>query len=213
MGRDRSHHRLSPKVSYIVSAFDRPTSLPCCLWSLKVQSDPSFEVIVADNALREGLQLRHALAVRQLDDPRFRHVDTSNPANCSWDCYWSAEWLVTHGRVKGEWICCPSDDSYYVPIFQEALLDAAGKNGWDLVYSDMLYDRRIGGVYKKLDVEPRRNWIDKTGFFVKRKHWIGFPEKPTTGPQRSSCDGAMIDQLVASGIKHGKVPEILVVHN
>jgi glycosyltransferase involved in cell wall biosynthesis len=200
-----------PKVSYIVSAYNRPASLPCCLWSLKVQTDPDFEVIVADNGLEIAHDIRHQLAVCNLNDPRFRRVDTSNSENPAWDSYWSAEIAVEH-EACGEWLCFPSDDSYYMPIFQEALVKAAEERGWDLVYCDMIYDRRLSGKYATLDVQARVGQIDKTGFLLKREKWIGFPHKPTV-PGFSCADGEMIAQLVASGVKHGKVSEILVVHN
>lgn len=202
----------SPKVTYVVSAFNRPDSLPCCLWSLKVQTDPDFEVIVADNAIDPALQQKHQAVVRSLRDFRFRHVNTASQATCpGWDCYWSAEWIVEN-VAAGKWICLPSDDSYYVPIFQRALLDAAVRHDWKFVYSDMLYDRRLSGTYSPLKVFPSPCAIDKTGFLVRRDAWIGFPNKPIARPASSCCDGEMAKAL-ADLVPHGKVPEILCVHN
>ena len=202
-----------PRVTYIVSAFDRPNCLPCVLWSLKVQTDPDFEVIVADNALTPGLQILHTYLVNSLQDSRFRHVNTAqHKSSPAWDCYWSAEWIVEH-EAKGEWICLPSDDSYYVPIFQEAMLAKARTHSLKLVYCEMLYDRRIGGIYSPLDVQPVPCRIDKTGFMLRRDVWIGFPNKPTEGPASSICDGLMIHDLVTRGVRHAKVEEILCVHN
>ena len=203
-----------PKATYIVSAYNRPECLPCCLWSLKVQSDPDFEVIVANNAMDWQAQLEHLNVVQSLNDPRFRHVNTAKFSSRSpaWDCYWAAEWIFTH-EARGEWICLPSDDSYYVPVFQQAMLEAAAHNRWQFVYSDMLYDRRLSGRYDRLLVEPRRDFIDKTGFLLHRNAWIGFPTKPTETPGPSSCDGEMAAELVRRGVAHGRVPEILVCHN
>ena len=202
-----------PRVTYIVSASNRPASLPCCLWSLKVQTDPDFEVIVADNAADEWTQERHACVVSSLCDERIRHVNTHRHASSpAWDCYWSAEWVVAN-CARGEWICLPSDDSYYVPVFQETLLKAATEKHWKFVYCDMLYDRRMHGRYEKLDVQPWRGAIDKTGFLIRRDAWIGFPLKPTDAPRASTCDGDMAAELVKRGVPHGKVNEVLVVHN
>ncbi len=202
-----------PRVTYIVSAFNRPASLPCCLWSLKVQTDADFEVIVADNSIDRNAQLSHERAVHFLDDPRFSRVDTAKRnTSPAWDCYWSAEWVVAN-CARGEWICLPSDDSYYVPVFQETLLKAATEKRWKFVYCDMLYDRRMHGRYEKLDVQPWRGAIDKTGFLIRRDSWIGFPLKPTDAPRASTCDGDMAAELVKRGVPHGKVNEVLVVHN
>jgi hypothetical protein len=115
--------------------------------------------------------------------------------------------------TTGEFLCFPSDDSYYVPSFGEKMLRAATLNGWDLVYCNTLYDlAKIGEGqgYGVLNVEPRRYKIDKTCFIVRRRWFEGFP-----GKTEGSCeaDANLIEQLVVKGISHGKVNEVLVVHN
>lgn len=201
------------RVTYIVSAFDRPKFLRCCLASIAVQTDPDFEVIVADNSTKPIMGAWHQGIVDSLRDPRFRLVDTAQHATSpAWDCYWSAEWIVEH-EAKGEWICLPNDDSYYMPLFQEALLAAAQKHKWKFIYCDMVYDRRLRGKYAELDVGPWRGAIDKTGFLLHRSAWIGFPHKPTDRVRASTCDGDMAYELTMRGVNHGKVHEILVVHN
>lgn len=197
-------------VSYIVSAYNRPQSLRGTLASLQVQTDPNFEVIVADN--NPDIQYcKNMDIVADMQDGRFRWVDTSHVFDVPRDCYWSAEWVVEN-IAKGDYLVFPSDDSFYVPIFQEAMLARARESRLDLVYCDMLYDRRIGGKYSVLNVQPVSCAIDKTGFMIARTSWIGFPTKPTE--LRSSCaDGEMIAEVVARGARHGKVEEVLVVHN
>src|SRR5271163_220379 len=126
-----------PAVTYVVSAFDRPRFLRCCLASLQVQTDPDFEAIVACNAPDPVLQFEQLEIVNAMDR-RFSFVDTdvvnAGPLGSpAWDCYWSAEWVVEN-LAKGEYICLPSDDSYYVPIFQEAMLAKARAENLGLVY-------------------------------------------------------------------------------
>jgi hypothetical protein len=198
-------------VTYIVSTYDRPRSLRMTLASLQVQTDTDFEVIVADNNPTTEWT-RNWSVVDLLQDNRFKHFHTANYANSpGWDCYHSAEW-VGNEIASGDYICCPSDDSYYVPVFQETMLAKARAEDLGLVYCDMLYDRRIGGKYSVLNVQPRSCAIDKTGFMVRRDCWIGFPTKPQT-LSSSCCDGEMIEELVRRGVRHGKVEECLVVHN
>lgn len=199
-----------PTVTYIVSAYDRPLHLRGCLASLQVQTDPDFEVIVADNG---GLE-HNAIITGQMNDERFRYINTgvytTTPA---WDCYWSAEWVVEH-EAKGEWICLPSDDSYYMPIFQQVCMEKAKLNNWQLVFPNMLYDRRLNGsTYSVLDTSPHSCRIDKCGFFIRRDVWIGFPGKPQGYRQSSCCDGEMIQQVVERGARWGKIEECLVIHN
>src|ERR1019366_3091887 len=103
-----------PKVTYIVSTYNRPTLLRCCLASLAAQTDADFEVVVADNSPDFNITSQHQEVVADLRDPRFRHIDTDCVKTCiGWDCYHSAEYCAR--IAAGEWLCFPSDDSYYVP--------------------------------------------------------------------------------------------------
>ena len=199
-------------VTYIVSAFNRPEALRCCLASIQLQTDRDWHVIVADNGPTPEAQHLNWRIVKSFDDPRIDHLDTAQfSTSPAWDCYWSAEWVVEKVPV-GQYICLPSDDSYYVPVFQEAMLAKARSEDLGLCYCDMLYDRRIGGKYSVLNVRPVSCAIDKTGFLIRRDCWIGFPNKPQT-PSSSCCDGEMIAEIVSRGVRHGKVEEVLVVHN
>jgi hypothetical protein len=115
--------------------------------------------------------------------------------------------MVTN-LVQGDWLCFPSDDSYYVPRFSEIMLEAARAQNLDFVYCDMLYDWRPDDVYRIMNVEPRSCAIDKTCFLVKREIFKGFPYH-----ESGWNDGAFAEQLVAEGVRHGKAPGVLVVHN
>jgi glycosyltransferase involved in cell wall biosynthesis len=190
-------------ISYIVSTYHRPDLLPCVLHSLKVQTSSDFEVLVTDNSTDLKMIRKNRLAVDILDDDRFQYCNVKFS-----DCYTSAEWGVRN--AKGEFLCFPSDDSYYVPHFGELMLKAARKDNLELVYCNMIYDPRYFGHYWVLDVEARHTRIDKTGFLLKRDRFINFP-----GKINSACDadGYLIDELVRRGIKHGKIVDIMVVHN
>jgi hypothetical protein len=200
------------KVTYVVSAFDRPWHLRCCLASLQVQTDPDFMVIVADNG-NDVTQAEHFRVVQSFDS-RFVHLDSRHyDISPGWDCYWSADWVVEH-YVSSPWVCLPSDDTYYVPVFQETLLKYAEERDLQLVYCEMLYDRRgsADGRYHLCNVAASPGRIDKVGFMVKREVWQPHPQKPLV-PGPTMCDGWFIEQVVNSGIRHGKVDEPLVVHN
>lgn len=210
-----------PKVTYIVSAYNRPAMLRCCLSSLAVQTNRDFEVIVADNSPVFGV---HQGVVADLKDSRFRHLDTDCVKTCEgWDCYHSAEYVAALPSVSSDWLCFPSDDSYYVPTFQQTMLFAAEKNGWELVYCDMLRNddsadgRKMTGAqgdyYFHWNVAPHVGGIDKTGFFVRRERFTGFQKKNTTAAGPCAADGELIEALVKDGIKHGKASGILAVHN
>lgn len=179
--------------------------LAVVLHCLAVQTFTDFEVIVADNG---ESQLLNRELIESLDY-RFKHRNTK--AVGFKDCYSAAEWVVEK-ECRGDFVCFPSDDSYYVPCFAQDMLEAAESNKWDLVYCNMLYDARFNGhYYAPIDVAPVLNRIDKTGFILRRSWFEGFPGKVAEGPCKA--DGELIESLVERGISHGKVPGFLMVHN
>jgi hypothetical protein len=202
-----------PAVTYIVSAHSRPQALRCVLASLQCQTDGNFEVIIADN----NPESNNWDVVNEMKDLRFCWVNTAQHAtDPAWDCYWAAEWVVNSGLAHGEFLCFPSDDSYYVPVFQETLVNQAWLNNWSLVFCDMLYDRRMnGGKYAHFITDVYSGRIDKTCFLLRRDAWIGFPDKPHGAPAPSDCDGKMIAQITRGTlhVPYGHIEEILCVHN
>ncbi len=198
-------------VSYIVSHHNRPKELLCCLASLRLQ-ESIREVLVCDNSSDEhnrGLcrricEVSGCRGLKYLDTWRGRESDT---------CYHSPEYL----GATGDWLCFPSDDSYYVPMFSKLMLLAAAKNRWEFVYCDMVYDPRLsfttGGVeeYSVMITHPSRGGIDKSCFLITRRAFDavgGWPQHDADWR-----DGALAEAVVRAGIRHGRVPGPMVVHN
>jgi glycosyltransferase involved in cell wall biosynthesis len=184
------------KCSFIVSAYDRPDALACLLWSLKVQTEPGFDVIVVDNGDREWGNLER---LNDMYDHRFQYIAARKS-----NCYESSNLGAKH--AMGEYLCFPSDDGYYVPRFLELMLEPKA----DLTYCDMLYDPRLTGVYAPIRVEPGLD-IDKGGFLVKRECFQPFPWERPDGLRMA--DHFLIDDLIAAGVRHAKVPGVLFIHN
>jgi len=185
------------KCSFIVSAFDQPDQLCCLLYALKVQTEPSFEVLVTDNAITQEMRNQNR-AVLPLDE-RFRYL----PCGLR-NCYESANYGAT--RARGDYLCFPSCDNYYVPEFLERML----KPGMDLMYCDMVYDARhqTGTTYTVVNVFLRRGLIDKGGFLVKREKFQPFPWEQDL----VYADGILMETL-ARRCMSAKVAGVLWVHN
>jgi glycosyltransferase involved in cell wall biosynthesis len=190
-------------LSFIVSAYDRPEHLICCLASLALQDGAETEIIVTDNSNDPTTQAFHREYCEQLGA---RYIHTGLPG-----CYHSAE--VGAQYASGAYLSFPSDDSYYVASFAEVMLKAAHERELDLAYCEMLYSPRWpGDKYRLLGVEPRLNKIDKTGWLIRRSKFYGFPDKGEG--QYCAADGMLIERLVADpSIKHGFVDSCLVVHS
>ena len=203
-----------PRISFLVSAYDRPRCLWASLGSLVAQTMLELEAVVLCNSPDDRLQAEHAAIVQAFGDFRLRCVNSWHAAPPSWDCYHAADWAVAEGLARGEFICCASDDSYYCPEFAARMYGEAQAQTLDLVYCDLLYDARLGGKRTVLPARPELDHIDKTNFMVRRERWIGFPTK-IVGPQPciSWADGEAVVAMLACGYRHGRVPEVLVVHN
>jgi GT2 family glycosyltransferase len=196
-----------PKVSFVVSAFNRPVELKLCLLSLALQTDPNWEIIVVDNSDDDHKATRNSLTYSGIN----RYIRTTNDTRISGAPHEHSLYRATEMGVaaaKGKWLCFPNDDSYYCPWFLERMLGAAKANSWELVYCDLV----AGGPKEHhwMRTEPRRCQIDKTCFLVKRGWFRGFDHRPEVYAQ---ADGLLIEDLVARGIRHGRVGQCLVVHN
>lgn len=187
-------------VTFIVSVFDRPESLNACLGTLRLQSS---DITVADNSPTEEIS-------RRIRDVCWAH-DTLHvrTGQIGRTCYDSAEIVVENATNSSRWLCFPSDDSLYVAGFSEIMLATAESENADLVYCDCLYrsEREGWPPYTVLNTQPKMCHIDKTCFIVRKSLFHGFPEHP-----KDYRDGALIESLVKSGVRHAKAPGVLVVH-
>jgi glycosyltransferase involved in cell wall biosynthesis len=192
-----------PDISFIVSCYDRPDMLRCCLASLAVQTHKNFEVIVTDNAPKASEnQLSHEGLCNAVGA---KYINTEATG-----CYHSAEMGAL--LASGTFVNFPSDDSYYMPTFAEEMLKAAWEQSLEMVFCEMVYNGRWPSEsYHLMGTAPCLNHIDKTGFLIRRDKFYGFPDKGEGG--YCAADGLLIDRLVREGIKHNKVHGILAVHN
>lgn len=198
-------------ISFIVTACDRPLALRTCLSSLLQQTVEQFEIIVVDNSTPGPAVDEHATLCSM--DRRIRHMYVrehtrtgQNDSRHSHSLYKATELGVD--LSVGEWLVFPNDDSYYCPWFLERMLQAWEANHWELVYCDIVMGN--SREHHLLEAVPRVCQIDKTSFMLKRPWFTGFSHEPVDYPK---ADGLMIEDLVARGISHGRVPEVLVVHN
>ena len=199
---------VSPRVSLIVSSHNRPLALRLLLTSLQLQTELSWETIVTDNSDKENAYVIQ-LEIERVDDPRIRYIYTGDRAA---NCYCSADMAVP--QAKGEWLGFPSDDGYYCPWYLERMLRCAQQHGPStaLVYCNVVLGS--AAAHPALDTHPRCCEIDKTTFLV-RRDWFervgGFGAENVGLPAPS--DGLFIEKLIAQGIDHAKVGELLCVHN
>ena len=196
------------KVTFLVNSYATPTNLFCLLGSLLQQTDPSWEAIVLLNHPEQAVRGAHNRVIDSIGDDRINSAVSYN-SQYSWDCYWACDWAMDKGLAKGDWICCASDDGYYVPEFVEEMT----KSDADMVHCDVLIKKHLVQRRCVLNTLPKLDHIDKTTFMVRREKWIGFPHKNVrvTGP--SGADGMAVQHMAEMGYKIDKVHLPLVVHN
>jgi hypothetical protein len=192
-------------ISYIVSAYNRPAYLQTCLSSLSCQTAAiDYEFIVTCNHTDEEIRMANFQVARRFDATVLFTIDEG-----ACDCYYAADIGAT--KARGDWLCFPSDDSYYVPLFLDRM--SVWMADWDFIYCDMLYTSKWSDwKYSVMDVKPVKQHIDKTCFLVRRELFHGFPGKKNGAP--SEADGALAEDLVSRGVRHGKASGgALVIHN
>lgn len=199
-------------ISFIVTAYNRPLALRTCLSSLCQQTEDQWEVAVMDNSVPGPDLDEHAQFCKMYRCIRYHYVRPLteiriNKSGHTHSLYKATELGVE--RTTGDWLCFPSDDSYYCPWFAERMLRAAEKNSWDLVYCDIVMGGPEG--HYLLEARPKPCCIDKTNFIMRREWFQGFPQGH--GDSYPQADGLMIEELVRRGIRHGRVQEVLVTHN
>jgi glycosyltransferase involved in cell wall biosynthesis len=199
-----------PKLSFIIGAFNRPYRMRTCLASIADQSFTDWEAVIVDNSDDpKAIELQREFAKM---DPRIRYEHVGerafDPRVGIRSLYDASEIGVT--MTTGSWLCFPNDDSYYCPWFAERMLNAAERENWEFVFSNIIIGRPDIEHYT-LDCQPWACAVDKTCYMFKRE-W--FPaEWPGKVDQYGVADGVLVNTLVARGIRVGKVPQVLVVHN
>ena len=201
-----------PGISFIVSAYDDPVSLACCLWSLAGQTHRNIEVIVTDNAEDARISRAQAAVVKQVQSalPHMRYERTHGKLETQ-DCYHSAEWGAR--RARGTFLCFPCDDCYYVPQFAQRMLGTAYGKCLDFVECGVIGGPEMTGISVYLPMEWRTiksNFIIKASAFNK----LGFSGKTTReNPVPSAADQELGRQVRKQGYPWGKMTDVMVVHN
>lgn len=197
-------------VSYIISAYNNPTQLVTCITSLLVQEGPR-KIIVCDNSTNQVTRDATKKWSTMWDDC-VTYIDTHAECPPDINAGYKAQNIGAE-LAKGDWLCFPSHDSYYVPRFQEIMLETAKDFKSNFVYCDFLYDPRYNqiiskGIYQVVPAYPRPRFCDKNNFIIKRKHFHGFDINNPNG-----YGDMFIHMQAKENLKVAKAPGVLVVHN
>ena len=204
-----------PVLSFVVVAFENTRALRTCLSSLLDQTLPpeQIEVIVVDNTPgNAGANQNRELCLGL--DPRIRYEWTAArtvlaDASCRHSrCLYVATEIGAKLAV-GDFLCFPSADSYYAPVFAERMLAAAAATDSDLLHCDFVHGLP-GRKYRAMESACYTGRIDKTSFILRRSCFAGFPDKHS---DYETADGLLIEKLVGEGVSRRRVAEVLCFHN
>ncbi len=201
-----------PVVSVVVGSFNRPGRMRTFLACLVDQEFVDWEAVVTDNSTDNDC--RNEIEALCKIDPRIRYSWTHDRALTNFprvgipSLYDAAE--IGIGMTTGRWIWTPNDDTYACPWFLKRMVGYAEGNSLEFVYCDFVQGRQ-DMHHHFFSSSPAGGLIDKTNFLVKRE-W--FPEEwPGKIDIYGMADGVLVNTLVGNGIRHGKLPELLIVHN
>lgn len=195
---------MMPDVSFIVAS-DRPNCLRHLIACLRLQNHQAWELIVLDQTPRASC-LPPVLEAEALGETRVFWEAVPKVG----DVGQSMKMAYTR-FARGEFVCVPMDDAYYVPSFLDQMLWTARTFNYDLVYCDWLWNAADQTTpYRHMVVAPVFSRIDVGGFMVNREALIadGWEYRGEGG------DGKLVERLAAK-VRHGTVPQnhILYVKN
>jgi glycosyltransferase involved in cell wall biosynthesis len=201
-----------PRLSFIVVAYENPSTLRTCLSSLLDQTMRDFEIIVVDNSIGSTwIDLNKDLC-RMSDRIRYEwtadRTDVSHLRLRHSNCLYTATEIGAELAI-GDFLCFPSQDSYYVPVFAERMISAAGRHHCDLVYCGLVHglpDRH----YVPIEPSCRVGQADKGSFILRRSLFTGFPDKRL---DYEKADGLLIERLAQAGVTRRRLDEYLMFHS
>lgn len=192
---------MTPDLSFICVA-DRPDALRQLIACLRLQSDPRWELIVLDQTSR-GACVLPIVEAEKLGETRLVYEPVPRVGDIG-----QSMKLAYSRYARGEFLCFPHDDAYYMPPFVDRMLMTARDGQLDLVYCDWIFDRANNTVpYHYWPGSPVFGRIDIGGFIVRKTVIVG-------GAWHDSIegwDGRMVERICATH-PHGCVPDNRVLY-
>lgn len=196
-------------ISFIVSSYQRPLKLMTCITSILAQENRQVEVIIIDNT-DDPQKVGIISQFPSLDIDRVTYINTKDkiPDEMRTGCY-DPSAILGVPIAKGDWLCFPNDDSYYVPGFSDLMVGAADAYAWGLVYCNTVYDPRWNGsTYQVVQGSLIPRYFTKSSFMVRKELFNGFP------PHKNDWrDFALAEELNEKGVRHGCAPGVLHFSN
>lgn len=189
------------KISVICLA-DRPSRLPCLVWSLIAQTHSDWELIILDQS--QGDDPVDAM-ITTLPSPGIAAKIRYVPCEYHGDWGQTVKEEAARELAMGELLMFPNDDAYYVPIALETLQNTICA-GADIALCSWLYD---GMGYIKMPPSSLEGHVDVGGFMIRRDLFleVGWPDKSQTG------DAKLLAACIAAGGRVGAHNGVLYVKN
>jgi hypothetical protein len=175
------------------------------LSSLVVQTNENWEAIIMSEAMDADNYDAITNVVEVLDDDRLRLVMCARHHK---DWHQTVKKMGANDHAKGEMLCFPNDDVYYVPTFVQRVMESVRAYGHDLVYCDWL-NPEFG--YSVHAAAPAVGHIDVGGFAVSARAWNTTKDAWQCGSQ--TADGEYVEAVVRANFRHAKIPGVCYVKN
>lgn len=198
-------------ISFIIATYNRPDYLAILLWSIKNQTSKDWEVIVMDEGENQSVvDMANDKRIKRYTFERIEMTDGRGSCGI----------LPKNAGVKyakGEYLCFPSEDTYYVPIFVEEMLKQS--ENLDIVMCNFLYGvnewKNKPQNYSVIQAYPSVGSIDTCNYIIKPKIYLKYPFTKfiSNKIQLGFADGLVPKTAVENGASWKAINQVLVVHN
>lgn len=196
-----------PRISYIVSTYSRPEALRSVIASILAQTVKEIEIVVTEAWPEPAETITEDLLSSAMC--RTAGLHSYSPAllytpGQSWPV--AANSVVMAGVATGDYLCFPSDDSYYPPAWTARMLSSPEP----LRLCDCYMETLGSGVMHRINAAPELGYGIKGGFILRRDVFKPF----FTGDQCAAvADALLLEDLVKSGVAWSKPDNLLWLQN
>jgi hypothetical protein len=134
-------------VSILIPTRERLHYLRLAVESVRRQSSPDWEIVIADNASTEDI----AGYVASLDDPRVVYVRSDDPLPVT------ANWNAAIDASTGDMVIMLGDDDALMPGYLDVIAEHAG-------HADLVYSGAHKFVYPDVEPEHPRGYAQHYGY-------------------------------------------------
>jgi hypothetical protein len=189
-----------PKISFIISTYNRPNNLMCLIYSILSQTNPNWELLIMDEgnntiSIEDKRIKRYKVERKEITDGRGSLGLIAKDEGVQY--------------AKGKYLCFLNEDMYVAPKFIEIMTQFNEDIiGCDEIYADLRYNI--------MKFEPKRRHCN-LNFIVKPEVYKTCRYTKFTNtlhiPTIGNADGLAMEEWIKNGASYKRVRRTLITYN